>query len=187
MNYHNITYPDQNNGDGLRVVLWTAGCSHHCPECQNPQTWNPNSGILFDENAKKEIFIELSKDYISGITLTGGDPLYESNLKDILLLLKEIKEKYPTKTVWLYTGYVYEWLLADYAYGVMTQYYNPDTNFHHDEFTRFEILTKCDVLVDGEYKKELRDITLKWRGSSNQRVIDVQKSLTEGKVVLFCD
>lgn len=187
MNYHNITYPDQNNGDGLRVVLWTAGCSHHCPECQNPQTWNPSSGILFDENAKKEIFIELSKDYISGITLTGGDPLYKSNLKDILLLLKEIKEKYPTKTVWLYTGYVYEWLLADYAHDVVTQYYNPDTNFHHDELTRFEILTKCDVLVDGEYKKELRDITLKWRGSSNQRVIDVQKSLTEGKVVLFCD
>ena len=88
---------------------------------------------------------------------------------------------------WIYTGYVYEWLLADYAHDVVTQYYNPDTNFHHDEFTRFEILTKCDVLVDGEYKKELRDITLKWRGSSNQRVIDVQKSLTEGKVVLFCD
>ena len=81
MNYHNLTYPDQNNGDGLRVVLWLSGCSHHCKGCQNPQTWDTNSGIKFDDNVFSELFDELEKDYISGLTLTGGDPMFENNLK----------------------------------------------------------------------------------------------------------
>lgn len=91
INYHNITHDDLNNGDGLRVVLWLSGCSHHCYNCQNPQTWNPDSGIPFDESAKQEIFNELSKDYISGITFSGGDPLYENNLDEVLKLVKEIR------------------------------------------------------------------------------------------------
>ena len=94
MNYHNITYPDMNNGDGLRVVLWLSGCSHHCYNCQNPQTWDANSGIPFDESAKKELFRELDKDYISGLTLTGGDPLFESNLDGVLDLVTEFNKRY---------------------------------------------------------------------------------------------
>lgn len=133
MNYHNITYPDMNNGSGLRVVLWLSGCSHKCKGCQNPQTWDANSGIPFDKSAKEELFRELDRDYISGLTLTGGDPLFESNLDGVLDLVTEVNKRYsttqdtvyikdknnniltsfpnefrlssPKKSIWLYTGY----------------------------------------------------------------------------------
>ena len=97
MNYLQITHEDVCNGEGLRVVLWLSGCSHHCYNCQNPQTWNPDSGIPFDESAKQEIFNELSKDYISGITFSGGDPLHENNLDEILKLVQELRISLPTK------------------------------------------------------------------------------------------
>lgn len=204
MNYHTITYPDQNNGDGLRVVLWLSGCSHHCYNCQNPQTWNAENGILFDRTAKEELFKELSKDYISGLTLSGGDPLNTANLDDVLNLVREINKQYdvpqyvvdrikynhnildentdkshlllPRKTIWLYTGYKWEDLFNGAAY----------TSKEHDGLKRRNIIKQCDVLVDGEYIDSQRDINLKWRGSSNQRVIDVQKSLYKGEVVLWC-
>lgn len=168
-----------NNGDGLRVVLWLSGCSHHCYNCQNPQTWNPNNGIPFDEDAKQEIFEELSKDYISGITLSGGDPLYQENVSQVLSLIKEIKEKFPDKTIWLYTGYTYEQIM----WPVITDDFNPE----RDKLIsgKRKILQLCDVLVDGEYIDEQRDITLKWKGSANQRVIDVQKSIKDKKVQLY--
>ena len=174
MNYHNITYPDMNNGEGLRVVLWLSGCSHHCKGCQNPQTWNSDSGILFDENTKKELFNELSKDYISGLTLSGGDPLHEENIKEVLNLLQEIRILFPTKTIWLYTGYKWEEILKTYY------------TIKDIDSIRYSILYQCDVLVDGEYKEELRDISLHWVGSSNQRVIDIKKSMEEGKVIIYC-
>lgn len=141
MNYHNITYPDMNNGSGLRVVLWLSGCSHKCKGCQNPQTWDANSGIPFDESAKEELFRELDKDYISGLTLTGGDPLFESNLDGVLELVTEVNKRYnaaqyidgnarknnnilnenankirlssPQKSLWLYSGYTWEQLFED--------------------------------------------------------------------------
>lgn len=162
MRYHNITKDDMLNGDGLRVVLWVSGCGHCCKGCQNPVTWDPNGGLLFDENAKKEIFQELEKSYISGITFSGGDPLYPSNQMDVEALAKEIKEKFPQKTIWLYTGSQWEALR------------------HH------RILKYVDVLVDGEFQIELLDPQLHWRGSANQRVIDVQRSLNEGNLVLHC-
>ena len=107
MNYHNITYPDMNNGEGLRVVLWLSGCSHKCRGCQNPQTWDADSGIQFDESAKEELFRELGKDYISGLTLTGGDPLFDCNLEDVLELVNSIRKSFPQKTIWIYTGYLF--------------------------------------------------------------------------------
>lgn len=168
-----------NNGDGLRVVLWLSGCSHHCYNCQNPQTWNPNNGIPFDEDAKQEIFEELSKNYISGITLSGGDPLYQENVSQVLPLIKEIKEKFPDKTIWLYTGYTYEQIM----WPVITRDFNPERDKLISE--KIKILQLCDVLVDGEYIDEQRDITLKWKGSANQRVIDVQKSIKDKKVQLY--
>ena len=183
INYHNITHDDMNNGDGLRVVLWLSGCSHHCYNCQNPQTWNPDSGIPFDESAKQEIFNELSKDYISGITFSGGDPLYENNLDEVLKLVKEIRISFPEKSIWLYTGYDFDLLNSKY-----NEYkYTPFAANADEWLTRWEIISNINVLVDGEYIDEQKDLTLKWRGSKNQRVIDVKQSLAHNKVVLYCD
>ena len=162
MRYHNITKDDMLNGDGLRVVLWVSGCSHCCRECQNPITWDPNGGLLFDAAARQELFQELEKDYISGITLSGGDPLYFSNRADILRLVREIKERFPGKTVWLYTGFVWEAVEG------------------------LEIMKYVDVLVDGEFRIAERDTQLHWRGSANQRVIDVAASRAAGEAVLHC-
>ena len=163
MRYHNITKDDMLNGDGLRVVLWVSGCSHCCKDCQNPITWDPESGLAFDEAAKEEIFEQLGKSYISVITFSGGDPLYFQNEPEVTAFAKEIREKYPAKTIWLYTGYLWE------------------------ELQGKEILRYLDVLVDGRFVAEKKDIALKWKGSSNQRVIDVQRSLEEGNVVLHAD
>lgn len=178
MNYHNVTHDDMNNGDGLRVVLWLSGCSHHCYQCQNPQTWNPNSGIPFDNEAKQEIFNELSKDYISGITLTGGDPIYKDNLIDVLSLLNQVRLSYPIKTIWLYTGYTLEQILQPLLINTIPT---------KEEEKRIDIVKMVDVLVDGPYIDAQRDITLKWRGSANQRVINIPETLKQQKVVLYCD
>lgn len=193
MNYHNITYPDQNNGDGLRVVLWLSGCSHHCKGCQNPQTWDTNSGVPFDESAKEEIFKELNKDYISGITLSGGDPLNEANLDGVLGLVNQIRLLFPQKTIWLYTGYrvrgIQEGLFV-LTPNVITDKISDHKeiiNRVNEDVKRSDIIKQCDVLIDGRYIEEKRDITLKWRGSSNQRVINVQKSLQKNEIVLHCD
>lgn len=160
MRYHNITKDDMLNGEGLRVVLWVAGCSHCCKECHNPVTWDPNGGIDFDEAAKKEIFEELDKDYVSGITFSGGDPLHIRNEFAVKELAKEIRAKYPDKTIWLYTGSVWE------------------------EIRHREIVNYIDVLVDGEFECDRKDVTLHWRGSANQRVIDVPETLRLGEIVL---
>ena len=180
MNYHNITYPDMNNGDGLRVVLWLSGCSHHCYNCQNPQTWDVNSGIPFDKSAKEELFRELDKDYISGLTLSGGDPLHEANLDGVLDLVNEIRLSLPNKSIWIYSGYTWNQVMCP----VITDDFNPS----RDELLhkRKEIVKQCDVMVDGRYIDSQRDITLKWRGSKNQRVIDVKKSLEQNRIVLHC-
>lgn len=151
------------NGDGLRTVLWVSGCSHCCKECQNPITWDANGGLPFDEEAKEELFDELKKDYISGITLSGGDPLYYGNRADMLALVKEIHEKFPEKTIWMYTGFVWETI------------------------EQLEIMNYIHVLVDGEFMVDLKDTQLYWRGSSNQRVIDVKATRAAGQVVLHCE
>ena len=178
MNYHNITYPDQNNGDGLRIVLWVAGCKHHCTNCQNQQTWSPQGGIPFDKNAMNEILNELKKDYISGITFSGGDPLHPKNVQNVLKIVDEIRVSYPTKNIWLYTGYTWEQIM----HPVIT-----DINSEQLKMLqmRKELVSKCDVLIDGRYVDELRDISLHWRGSSNQRVINVQETLKQNQIVLW--
>ena len=160
MNYHNITRDDMLNGDGLRVVLWVSGCGHHCKGCQNPVTWDPQDGVLFDEAAREELYDQLSKNYISGITFSGGDPLFPANEPEITSLADEIRKRFPEKTIWLYTGYLWE------------------------DIQDREIVKNLDVLVDGRYVEELRNTQLHWKGSSNQRVIDVQASLKKGSVVL---
>ena len=163
MRYHNITTDDMLNGDGLRTVLWVAGCTHCCKECQNPITWDVNGGVPFDEAAKQELFEKLNHDYISGITFSGGDPLHPLNREPITALAKEINETFPDKTIWLYTGFLWEDLQNE------------------------EILKYIDVLVDGEFMIDLLDTKLKWCGSSNQRIIDVPACLDAGRVILYVD
>lgn len=163
MRYHNITKDDMLNGDGLRAVLWTAGCPHKCPGCHNPVTWDENGGLDFDDNAKKELFEILSRPYISGLTLSGGDPLLPSNRDELTELIKEVKSEFPNKTIWLYTGYLWK------------------------EIKDLELINYIDIVVDGRFLENLKKTQLKWRGSSNQRVIDVKKTLENGNVVLYCD
>ncbi len=161
MRYHNITKDDMLNGDGLRVVLWLAGCTHHCKNCQNLVTWDPEGGLPFDEAAKEELLAELEKEYVSGVTFSGGDPLYEPNREELRALIHEIRKKFPEKTIWLYTGYLWE------------------------EVCDLPLVADLDVLVDGRFVEELKDNNLPWKGSSNQRVIDVRATRRLGQTVLY--
>ncbi len=165
MRYHNITKDDMLNGDGLRVVLWVAGCNHCCKGCQNPVTWDAAGGLPFDEAAKAEIYEQLDKNYISGITFSGGDPLHPANRVDVRNLAMEIKEKYPNKTLWLYTGFTWE------------------------EIAEYPIMQYLDVVVEGPFVLERRDVKLLWKGSDNQRVVDVKRTLQSEDItvpVLHC-
>ena len=165
MNYQKIEKYSVENGSGIRVVLWISGCGIHCRNCQNPQTWDFNSGIPFTNDTTQEILYDLSKPYIKGLTLSGGHPLDPHNLPEVYKIVKRVKMVFPNKDIWIYSGYEWE-------------------NIIKDETLR-EILKYTDVLVDGAYVDELRDISLPFRGSSNQRIISVQKSLTENKVILW--
>ena len=163
MNYLKFTKDDMLNGRGVRLTLWVAGCNHECPKCQNPETWDPSAGKLFTALEGDDILRELSKDYISGLTLTGGDPLFPANRITLTHICKVCKEKYPDKNIWCWTGYNYE------------------------QVKDLPIMEYIDVLVDGSFRADLYDPKLKWRGSSNQRVIDVQASRKLGKIVLDVD
>ena len=161
MRYHNITTDDMKNGDGLRTVLWVAGCTHCCEDCQNPITWDIDGGLPFDGEAERELFEKLAPDHISGITFSGGDPLHPQNRAEITELAKKFRERFPNKDIWLYTGFTYE------------------------EIAELEIMQYCDVLVDGEFIKEQCDPKLHWCGSANQRVIDIRETMRLKKIVLF--
>jgi anaerobic ribonucleoside-triphosphate reductase activating protein len=163
MNYHDIKSDNMDNGDGVRTVIWLSGCKHCCKECQNQQTWNPDSGKPFDMEAEGLLFDYIGNDYCSGITFTGGDPLHPNNRAKVLELMKKIKDMYPDKTIWIYTGYVMHKALRIPEFMDMIKY--------------------IDVLVDGKYIDELRDTTLMWRGSKNQLVIDMQATLNSDKIV----
>lgn len=162
MNYATITKQDMLNGDGIRAVFWVTGCSHHCKGCHNPETWDENYGKPVTKDTYKELALALEPDYISGVTWSGGDPLYCGNRKELENLIMFVHDNFQ-KTQWLYTGFLWE------------------------DIKDLEIIKYIDVLIDGPYIEEQRNISLKWRGSSNQRVIDVQKSLKLNKVVLYCD
>lgn len=168
-----VTGPDINNGLGFRVTVWVSGCTHHCFNCQNKHTWNYNQGHrLYDlykqgQLYKDKIFALCDSEHIDGITLSGGDPMDQDMfaLEELRDFLKEFRKKFPTKNVWLYTGCIYE----DFDY------------------YQLQVARLCDVIVDGQYEDEKRDITLPFRGSSNQRIIDVKKSMIEGRTVTIDD
>lgn len=146
MNFHQIKYDDMLNGDGLRCVLFVSGCEHFCHNCHNPQTWNVNSGIEFTELEFNLIINYCQNDFVSGLTLSGGDPAHPCNLNAVTNLCKRFKQKLPTKTIWLYTGY----FMVDLA--------------------EHEILNYVDVVVDGEYIENLADVNYEWAGSTNQKI-----------------
>ena len=166
MNYAEIKNYDIANGPGVRVSLFVSGCRHHCKECFNPETWDFNYGKLFDESVEDMIFSQLANPYIEGLTLLGGDPFEPENSKVLNRFVKKSRQRFPEKSIWCYTGYLYEELLK------------ADTD-------RVELLSNLDVLVDGEFVLELKSLMLKFRGSSNQRLIDIPASLSSREVVLW--
>lgn len=177
MNYMQIDKASISNGKGFRVVLYCSGCELKCEGCFNPETWKFESGKPFDKDAKKYLFEQLNKPWIQGITFSGGHPLEYNNLPYVFGLVSQIKMEYPTKDIWLYTGFS---LTRD------------DFSIEHNRFHKLqhghylpEILSRCDVIVDGPYIKSQRDITLPFRGSKNQRIIDVKKTLQQNEVVLL--
>lgn len=171
MNYMHIDKASISNGLGFRVVLWCSGCSIKCQGCHNSQTWDFNSGQLFGENAKQYLFEQLNKSYIKGVTFSGGHPIESKNIIAIYDLIQEIKEQFPSKDIWLYTG--------------LTLSINDFISSTQDLVISTEVFKRCDVIVDGPYIEEQRDITLPFRGSSNQRIIDVKQTIQQNQIVLL--
>ena len=171
MNYGTIKKTDIANGIGVRVSLFVSGCTHHCKGCFNPETWNFNYGRPFTKETQEELLQAISHTYINGLSLLGGEPMEPSNQRVLLPLVKKVKELYPEKDIWCYTGYDYEreLLIQSRARCECTE----------------ELLSLIDVLVDGEFVEELKDISLQFRGSSNQRIIDVRASRASGKLELL--
>ena len=164
MRYNKIRKMDIADGEGIRVSVFFQGCAFHCKECFNPETWDFDGGEEFTDEEIDQI-IELAKpNHIAGLSLLGGEPMHPKNIEGSTRLAKKFKETYPNKTIWAWTGFLFDEYLKDK-----------------------EIVNYLDVVVDGQFKIEQRNLTLKWRGSENQRVIDVKKSLKKGEVVLYCE
>ncbi len=171
MNYADIKRIDVANGEGVRVSVFVSGCNHHCKGCFNECAWDFNYGNKFTEKQEEEVLQDLDHDYISGLTLLGGEPLEPANQEGLLPLVKKAKEKFPDKKIWCYTGFDFE---KDVV-GKMAK----------QSDTTKELLKYIDVVVDGKFEEDKKDLKLKFRGSSNQRILDVQESLKENKPVEY--
>ena len=171
MNYADIKRIDVANGEGVRVSVFVSGCNHHCKGCFNECAWDFNYGNKFTEKQENEVLKDLDHDYISGLSLLGGEPLEPANQEGLLPLVKKVKEKFPDKKIWCYTGFDFE---KDVV-GKMAK---------QSETTK-ELLQYLDVIVDGKFEEEKKDLKLRFRGSSNQRILDVQESLKENKLVEY--
>ena len=167
MNYSGLYHADCLNGTGFRVVLFVSGCSHGCKGCQNPQTHNPKFGDNYTSGTVTTILNSLDKPHIAGLTISGGDPLFKRNFDEVLKLARTVKHNLPDKTIWLYSGYTFEQVTKDI---VLSQ-----------------ILDYVDVMVDGKFEQSLLDKTLKFRGSSNQLLVDVKQSIAQQDVVLYSE
>ena len=174
MKYGVIKGHDTANGYGIRVSLFVSGCTHHCKGCFNPETWNFNYGKDYTKETEDEIIKLLKRDYVRGLSLLGGEPMEKVNQIEIVNLLRRVKKELPNKDIWCYSGYTFDKDLL------------PKDGKVHIDVTE-EILSYLDVLVDGEFVEPLKDLRLRFRGSSNQRVIDVKETLKQGKVVKLFD
>ena len=172
MNYCNIKYCDIANGEGVRTTLFVSGCTNHCEECFQPETWDFHYGEPFTEETAQKVLESLKPDYINGLTLLGGEPFEPQNQRELVKLLHRVRREYPNKNIWCFTGFTLD--------GELWR----DGSHPRCEVTD-EMLSLIDVLVDGRFVRALKDISLKFRGSSNQRIIDVKKSIEQGTVVLF--
>ena len=172
MNYCNIKKCDIANGVGVRTVLFVSGCTNHCEECFQPETWDFEYGKVFDEKTEKDLIESVRPAYIDGITLLGGEPFEPANQRELVKFLRRFRRECPTKTVWCFTGFVYDKELL------------VDGSYPRCEVTD-EMLSMIDVLVDGRYVKALRNISLRFRGSENQRIIDLNKTRDAGEIVLW--
>lgn len=170
MNYAKINKNDIANGIGIRVTLFVSGCTHYCEGCFNKEAWDFDFGQLFDEGVENELLEALSPSYISGLTLLGGEPMEPQNQRCLVEFLEKVKEIYPQKTIWCYSGYTFEELTGE--------------SRARCEVTD-DILSLVDILVDGEFQEELKDISLRFKGSSNQRIIDMNKTRSSGEIVLW--
>lgn len=170
MRYASIKKCDVANGTGVRVSIFVSGCHHHCKGCFNVDAWDFNYGDEYNEDTENKILQALDKDYIKGLTLLGGEPLEYVNQKGLLPLVKKVKEKFPNKTIWCYTGYKFD---EDVLDDMCKKW--PETN---------ELIHNLDIVVDGKYDEDLRDLRLKFKGSSNQRIIDVKETLKNNQIVL---
>lgn len=179
MRFASMRNLDISNGEGVGVSLFVQGCDRHCFNCFNPDTWDFNGGKEWTEEAKNKFIKLIDRPYINRISVLGGEPLAKQNLDEVLSLIKEIRISFPEKTIWLYTGYKFEDLINRIHYPLDSEW--------EDKILRQSIVKLCDVLVDGKYIDEQKDLSLKFRGSKNQRVIDVKQSLAQNKVVLYCN
>lgn len=200
MRYSSMRNLDISNGEGVGVSLFVQGCPFHCFNCFNSETWDFNGGKEWTEEIKDKFMKIIDRPYIKRVSFLGGECLAEQNLDEVLKLVKQIRNSYPDKTIWLYTGYH---VFINYPEShrqhkvILSTRPNASTNIIYDDELFFkkkeedrkrsEIIFNIDVLVDGEYIDEQKDLSLKWRGSKNQRVIDVKQSLAQNKMVLYCD
>ena len=173
MNYADIKKIDVANGEGVRVSLFVSGCNHHCKNCFNREAWDFNYGNDFTEKEEKEIIDDLKPEYITGLSLLGGEPFEKTNQEGLVPLIKKVKETYPDKKIWCYTGFTFDKQILGQMIGE-----------EHRETTK-EMLDNIDYIVDGKFVEELKDPKLRFRGSSNQRIIDVKKSLQQNEVVIW--
>lgn len=171
MHYSTIKDCDIANGIGVRITLFVSGCTNHCKNCFQPQTWDFDFGEPFTEETEEKLLEMLKPDYISGLTLLGGEPMEPQNQKALVPFLKKVRKAYPNKNIWCFTGFTYEVLKTDGS--------------HPRCEVTDEMLSLIDVLVDGKYVDELKDLTLQFRGSSNQRLIDMVKTRENGEVTLL--
>lgn len=181
MRYAQIRSMDISNGEGVGVSLFVQGCPFHCFNCFNSETWDFNGGKEWTKETKNKFLKLIDRPYINRVSFLGGECLAEQNLDEVLSLVKEIRISFPEKNIWLYTGFEWERIMYPLVTGILDPIRDKIIE------TRKEIIKNVDVLVDGEYIDNQRDITLKFRGSKNQRVINVQKSLTFGDIILYCD
>lgn len=186
MRYASIRSLDISNGEGVGVSLFVQGCPFHCKNCFNSETWDFNGGKEWTEETKNKFIELINRPYIKRVSFLGGECLAEQNLDEVIKLTQQIRISFPEKTIWLYTGFCWNDIMCSFA-GLQADYVVLDKKDIEAWEKRREIISNVDVLVDGEYIDEQRDITLKWRGSSNQRVISVVDSLAQGKIVLYCD
>ncbi|MBC2856924.1 MAG: anaerobic ribonucleoside-triphosphate reductase activating protein [Cetobacterium sp.] len=167
MNYSGIKYTDMINGKGIRVSLFVSGCNHYCKDCFNKDTWDPNYGSAFTEKEENDI-LEYFKKYeksLKGLSLLGGDPTYPSNIAPLISFLKKFKNEFPEKDIWIWSGYTWEDIIN-----------NEDL---------ISLISLCDILIEGKFDITKKDLSLKWRGSYNQRVIDIKKSLSENTLIEY--